>query len=475
MSSANVVELSADDMIGKSRGKKSKRRLDSALGTIEHEWNTQTKSKKVRRKSKMRQEPEENIVSVASSTIQNDSSALDQGPSPVDESSPSIPAFGPAPICRQFWKAGNYDMGEGSKTQHQKGANHLHVHPMFLHSNATSHKWAFGAIAELLDNAVDEVRNGATSVVVDKTTNPRDGSPALLIQDDGGGMDPKTIRRCMSFGFSDKKTKCSIGQYGNGFKTSSMRLGADVIVFARRLKKRTVSQSVGLLSYTFLRQSGHDRIVVPLLDYEFNPSTEKLGPIFSYGKEHFSSNLSVLLQWSPYSTEEMLLKQFDDIGHHGTKIVIYNLWLNDNGDMELDLNFDVEDIRVNADSKLLQAGSLKTSASDHHIANLYPFSLRVYSSFLYLRLPQEFKIILRGRVVEHHNIADDIKFPEFILYKPHGQSKEAAVVTTIGFLKDAPRMKFHGFNVYHKNSLILPFWRVKHATNNTARGVVGEY
>lgn len=120
MSSADVVELSVDDMIGKSRGKKSKRRLDSALGAIDLEWNTKTKSKKVRRKSKMRQEPEENIVSVARSTIQNDSSALDQEPSPVDESSPSsIPAFGPAPICRQFWKAGNYDMGEGSKTQHQ--------------------------------------------------------------------------------------------------------------------------------------------------------------------------------------------------------------------------------------------------------------------------------------------------------------------------------------------------------------------
>lgn len=34
---------------------------------------------------------------------------------------------------------------------------HARVHPKFLHSNATSHKWAFGAIAELLDNAVDEV------------------------------------------------------------------------------------------------------------------------------------------------------------------------------------------------------------------------------------------------------------------------------------------------------------------------------
>lgn len=34
--------------------------------------------------------------------------------------------------------------------------------------------------------------------------------------------------------------------------------------------------------------------------------------------------------------------QFDDVGHHGTKIVIYNLWLNDNGDTELDFDFDME-------------------------------------------------------------------------------------------------------------------------------------
>lgn len=30
--------------------------------------------------------------------------------------------------------------------------------------------------------SVKQIQNGATSVVVDKTTNPRDGSPALLIQ-----------------------------------------------------------------------------------------------------------------------------------------------------------------------------------------------------------------------------------------------------------------------------------------------------
>ncbi|XP_028118755.1 protein MICRORCHIDIA 6-like isoform X12 [Camellia sinensis] len=458
MNSADFVELSNDDKIGESSGTDSKKGLDSVLGTTELKGNT--KSKKVYRKSKTqsaRQKSEESRSSVAHSVSRNDSSVLDQGCSTVDESGPSsVPSFCPAPICRQFWKAGNYDTGQGYKTQLKNGKNHLRVHPMFLHSNATSHKWAFGAIAELLDNAVDEIQNGATFVVIDKTTNPRDGNPALLIQDDGGGMDPETIRRCMSFGFSDKKMKSAIGQYGNGFKTSSMRLGADVVVCTRHLRERTLTQSVGLLSYTFLRQTGHDRIVVPLVDYEFNESTTKLEPILSYGKEHFSSNLSVLLQWSPYLTEEIMLKQFDDIGNHGTKIVIYNLWLNDNGDMELDFDLDAEDIRVIADPKLLQTGCRPNQVSDQHIANLYHYSLRVYSSILYLRVPQSFKIVLRGRVVEHHNIANDLKFPEFILYKPHGGNMEA-VVTTIGFLKEAPRVNIHGFNVYYKNRLILYF------------------
>ncbi|KAM3349340.1 hypothetical protein ACQJBY_022411 [Aegilops geniculata] len=94
----------------------------------------------------------------------------------------------------------------------------------------------FAAIAELLDNAIDEVNNGATFVRVNKFTNPRDGSPSLLVQDDGGGMDPDALRCCMSFGFSDKQSDAFIGQYGNGFKTSTMRLGADVIVFTQNQK-----------------------------------------------------------------------------------------------------------------------------------------------------------------------------------------------------------------------------------------------
>ncbi|XP_059300650.1 protein MICRORCHIDIA 6-like isoform X5 [Lycium ferocissimum] len=354
----------------------------------------------------------------------------------------------------------------------EDGASFLRIHPKFLHSNATSHKWAFGAIAELLDNAIDEIQNGATYAIVDKTLNPKDGTSALLIQDNGGGMDQEAMHCCLSFGFSDKKSESAIGQYGNGFKTSSMRLGADVVVFSRCMKNRKLTQSVGLLSFTFLTRAGLDRIVVPMIEYEFRSTTRKWTSICS--EQHFVNNLSLLLQWSPFSTEEELLKQFDDIGDHGTKIVIYNLWLNDEGQMELDFQSDPEDIRISCDAESDKSGS-RMSVSDLHLANTLRCSLRAYLSILYLRIPENFCIWLRGQIVEYHNIANDLKYPEFILYKPqNGGCEEGSVITSIGFLKEAPLVNIHGFNVYHKNRLILPFWHVVVGSSvNRSRGVVG--
>ncbi|XP_020096903.1 protein MICRORCHIDIA 6-like isoform X2 [Ananas comosus] len=328
------------------------------------------------------------------------------------------------PFCRQFWKAGDYTTRSNSVPVSQNGKNRLRIHPKFLHSNATSQKWAFGAIAELLDNAVDEVQNGATFVKVDRITNSRDGNDALLVQDDGGGMGPESLRRCMSFGFSDKHSDSFIGQYGNGFKTSTMRLGADVIVFSRRMNNRTLTQSVGLLSYTFLQKAGYDDVIVPV---------------------------------------------FDNIGHHGTKIIVFNLWFNDSGKMELDFISDLEDIMITG-APCGRANML----SEKHIANRYRYSLRVYASILYLHLPQSFRIVLRGRDVTPHHIVDDLKFRECIKYRPQILgSKEAEVITTIGFLDGAPKLSVHGFNVYHRNRLILPFWRVFVFTRKRGRGIAG--
>lgn len=100
------------------------------------------------------------------------------------------------------------------------------------------------------------------------------------------------------------------------------------------------------------------------------------------------------------------LGQFEDVGKHGTKIVIYNLWCNDDGKLELDFESDLEvqmiftfwvvvivskilphilssngkclqDIRICEDANKNEKGSSKLSASEQHLANRLRFSLRV--------------------------------------------------------------------------------------------------
>ncbi|KAM7516179.1 hypothetical protein LguiA_005762 [Lonicera macranthoides] len=377
--------------------------------------------------------------------------------------------------ARSFWKAGAYDIGPTKWTPTEGQLEHARVHPKFLHSNATSHKWAFGAIAELLDNAVDEICNGATFVKVDRIYNKRDNSPALLFLDDGGGMDPESVRKCMSLGYSSKKANTTIGQYGNGFKTSTMRLGADAIVFSRTSRNNRATQSIGLLSYTFLRRTGQDDVIVPMVD--FDVSNHWAEPIIYGSQEEWSTNLSTILEWSPFESKDDLMQQFEDIGPHGTKIIIYNLWLNDEGIFELNFDDDGEDIRLRdeANRGSLTKTSKRVFELQSHISYRMRFSLRAYASMLYLRKFTNFKIILRGTPVEQFNIADELKYPKAITYKPQLAitSKEVVVETTLGFIKEAPSLGVSGFNIYHKNRLIRPFWKVTADGSSKGNGVVG--
>ncbi|GJS73050.1 microrchidia 7-like protein [Tanacetum coccineum] len=300
------------------------------------------------------------------------------------------------------------------------GIDHLRVHPRFLHSNATSHKWVLGAFAELLDNSLDEVCNGATYVKIDMLTNKKDDSRMLLIEDNGGGMDPEKMRHCMSLGYSLKsKVEDTIGQYGNGFKTSTMRLGADVIVFSRcsgKDGKRLVDQT----------------------------------------------------------------KTFDHMKDHGTRVIIYNLWEDDQGQLELDFDTDKHDIQirgVNRDERNIEMAQ-QFPNSRHFLT--YRHSLRSYAAILYLRVPHNFRMILRGKDVEHHNIINDMMMTNEVTYRPQpgleGVPKDSNMVAivTVGFVKDAKsHIDVQGFNVYHKNRLIKPFWRIWNAAGSDGRGVIG--
>ncbi|KAE8797984.1 CRT1-like GHKL ATPase [Hordeum vulgare] len=389
----------------------------------------------------------------------------------------------PRATTKQFWKAGDYDgnpAGAVEPPPSASGLEHVRVHPKFLHSNATSHKWALGALAELLDNSLDEVRNGATFVNIDMLENSKDKTRMLLVEDNGGGMDPDKMRQCMSLGYSAKSQAANtIGQYGNGFKTSTMRLGADVLVFSRSRGKegKRPTQSIGMLSYTFLRSTCKEDIVVPMIDYEKNGMnwTRKLRSTFA----DWNTSLQTIITWSPYGTEAELLEQFSSIKEQGTRVIIYNLWEDDQGDLELDFDADVNDIQLrggNRDEKNIEMAK-RFPTSKHFLT--YRHSLRSYASILYLRLSDAFQIILRGKEIEHHNIVTDMMLKKEVTYRPvatNGLPKDSNMVAdvTIGFVKDA---KFHidvqGFNVYHRNRLIKPFWRVWTASGSGGRGVIG--
>lgn len=69
-----------------------------------------------------------------------------------------------------------------------------------------------------------------------------------------------------SFGFTNKtgnKNHLPIGVYGNGFKSGSMRLGKDAMVFT----KNGGALSVGLLSQSYLEQINAQAIIVPIVPF----------------------------------------------------------------------------------------------------------------------------------------------------------------------------------------------------------------
>uniref|UniRef100_A0A3B1K998 Morc S5 domain-containing protein n=1 Tax=Astyanax mexicanus TaxID=7994 RepID=A0A3B1K998_ASTMX len=204
--------------------------------------------------------------------------------------------------------------------------------PKFLHTNSTSHTWPFSAVAELIDNAYDpDVK--ARQFWIDKTKVK--GHDCLTFMDNGAGIDYDKMHKMLSFGFSDKQTingHVPVGLYGNGFKSGSMRLGKDAIVFS----KKGDSMCVGMLSQTYLQNTGAENVVVPIVT--FRPAS-----------------LQDILQHSLFQTVEELISELKAINSppstntSGTRIIIWNLRKTSDGKLEFDFESDRYDIRIPAE------------------------------------------------------------------------------------------------------------------------------
>nr|KAF6403739.1 MORC family CW-type zinc finger 2 [Molossus molossus] len=162
----------------------------------------------------------------------------------------------------------------------------------------------------------------------------------LCFLDDGAGMDPSDAASVIQFGKSAKRTPEStqIGQYGNGLKSGSMRIGKDFILFTKKEDTMTCL----FLSRTFHEEEGIDEVIVPLPTWNArtrDPVTDNL--------EKFSIETELIYKYSPFRNEEEVMTQFMKIpGDSGTLVIIFNLKLMDNGEPELDIISNPRDIQM---------------------------------------------------------------------------------------------------------------------------------
>ncbi|XP_068181096.1 MORC family CW-type zinc finger protein 3 [Antennarius striatus] len=336
--------------------------------------------------------------------------------------------------------------------------------PSFLNSNSTSHTWPFSAVAELVDNATDP---GVTAKQIWIDVVTENDQLCLTFTDNGSGMTPNKLHKMLSFGFTEKgSSKCiqlAIGIYGNGFKSGSMRLGRDTLVFT----KNGGCQTVGLLSQTYLENIKAQAVIVPIVP--FRQQTRSL-----VITEDSEASLAAILQNSIVTSLEQIHSHFDSIpSKKGTKILIWNIRRAKDGEPEIDFETDVTDfhlppIQIEELKKgLRSSGTIKAGRNIPEIQ----YSLRAYLSILYLK-PRT-QIILRGKKVMAKLVSKRLKYIEHDIYKPHFSKENVKI--TFGLTPDST--DHYGIMMYHKNRLIKSYEKVgcqlKASSQKAGVGVIG--
>ncbi|XP_030622896.1 MORC family CW-type zinc finger protein 3-like [Chanos chanos] len=340
------------------------------------------------------------------------------------------------------------------------------VSPKYLHSNSTSHTWAFSAIAELIDNAYDP-DVGAKNFWIDKTVIKE--KVCLTFGDNGVGMNYQKMYNMLSFGFSDKEAKddhTPVGRYGNGFKSGSMRLGKDAIVFS----KTKETMCVGLLSQTYLEEIGAENVIVPIVTFTCNGKNQSI-------LTQHADCLKDILEHSLFQNEEELKSEFKAINtpsrtsdKTGTRIIIWNLRKTSERPTEFDFDEDSYDIRIPADES---EDKKKNFGKPERFMESTPesdFSLRAYCSILYMK--PRMQIIIRKKKVQTQLISKSLAFTRKDYYKPTFL-KPKSVLITFGY--NTKSKQHYGLMMYNNNRLIKAYKRVgcQLQANNQGVGVIG--
>ncbi|XP_072440411.1 ATPase MORC2-like [Chiloscyllium punctatum] len=266
----------------------------------------------------------------------------------------------------------------------------------YLHANSTTHEFVFGALAELVDNARDA--EATLLNIYTETSDEIRGGFMMCFLDNGIGMNPSEVADIIHLGKSIKRTSKSqlVGQYGNGLKSGSMRIGMDFILFTKKDNTMTCI----LISRTFYEKEGIDEVIVPMPSWYV--ATKE--PIMT-DKEKFSIEIALIHKYSPFKNESHMMQQFNKItGASGTLVVIYNMKLNDDGVPELDIETDASDI--------LLTGMIASGIQPEQ------YSFRAYAAILYI--DPRMKIFIQGHKVHANCLIYSLYRPRKYIYMAKG-------------------------------------------------------
>eukprot|EP00250_Pteridium_aquilinum_P020858 c24966_g1_i2 orf=202-2334(+) len=340
------------------------------------------------------------------------------------------------------------------------------THPSYLETLGQTHaSWIFGALAELIDNARD-AKARRVDITVDqeffKALNCQ--IPVLSVWDNGTGMSHLEILRMVSFGHKkpDEDDESVIGRFGIGFKTGSMRLGKDAVVFTQSRETR----SIAFLSQSY--NKGKEEVEIPIITYRKEGGWMEFD-LQVHSQEEAEDRLRAVKEYSPFN-EYSIGSRFAAFGDGtGTVVCIYNLdrW-GSNYSLEWEPKATESGYKLKRDI-LIRSRRVRSRPNQMTKEVPLDYSLHAYLEVMFLE--PKMKIHIQGTLVKTRRLHKSLNKTQ--VFKGTIQGKK--VELTLGRSQAEKVVGNCGIFLYWHGRLIEAYKRVGAMSHSAdvGRGVIG--
>lgn len=412
--------------------------------------------------------PPEHIISLHrasenfNSCIQSDSPRVENNISPLIEN-----------VSQQMEQGALHRFQTREVKQERSDSNEVkrkfsRTHPEYLETLSHNHaQWIFGALAELIDNSRD-ANASRLDISIQMEYHKKAGKkiPVLAIVDNGCGMTHSDIERMLSFGHKrpDRENKDLIGRFGVGFKTGSMRLGKDVVVFTQSSETR----SIAFLSQSF--NEDKEDVEIPIITYRKQGGYMDFD-LTVHSEAEAEAHMKAIKEYSPFN-EYVIGNKFARFKEEGTgtHIYVYNLdmWGSDYSLQWDDQAGESKNYRKKRD---IWIRSRRVRSRPGQMSQEVPLDYSLHAYLEVIFLDPRMKIYVQGSVVKIRPLAKSLNKTRVV----KDVLLDKTVELTLGRSQEERERGNCGIFLYWHGRLIEAYKRVGGMIHSAdmGRGVIG--